>query len=639
MADKELTVFVVDLAAPICLFTYLFHTFAAKLIKGLKTDLVSVVLFHSKMTQHNAASGKFKGINVLMNNEQPSYCQLQRLHQELTSEDDCFDLDDDNSDFAQSVLFSTTLLAPTIGRVYTRNIVLITYADSPLHQDSQSKIDSIPKFLQSMPVNMYAIVSGLLNRNVMELRLMETHFAKFQLFSDVEAENIIMFHPLLRKTRPVSVFKGDLRLGADFARVLHDPSYVPEEDGSCLTFKIDVYPAAKAEPASAGTHEYIVDRWSVVKLERKTKHFVWKKIFQGDKLEDKDDFEENDMQFGKVPVDLALLTPGFKFSNFDLIALDNDLKQAATLKLSAAFDILGFLDVDSIPVAYLTGEALFVVPEKDSTVRNLVNHNAFCISLIEEKKAVLTRFVRKAEKEIEVGVLFPVQIKDKGLQAHSLIFIRFPFKEDVKVGNFIKLSGGGDAEEKDNGAPDFNALNKLMEEFIEAKTLPEKEVMLTQNQTIENQKVTMKSTDSSKLSVQSSFKSNNEFYAFDPGANKFSVNVRKLLLKSLEFSDMADFNNDLARMEKSLFGSKETNLFNLENVLTVNTSLKDPKILFKLAQESLSVSKRLAEEIGTGYVRKEDVKKQKQIKNEHYESKGNYGAEENRYDAVPDFGL
>lgn len=648
MADKELTVFVVDLAATKRLFDYLFHVLAGKLIKGLKTDLVSVMLFHSPTTVHAlASSGKFKGIQVLMEFEQVSYIQLKQLYDMLVVENIKPDLSLEASDFVQSTLFSTTLLSPTKGKVFTRNTVLIADTDVAINSDSASKIESFSKFFQGMSVNMVIVASGLRCDNTEALQLMKSQFQEFLLISDLEAEEIIVNCPPYRKTRPMSVFKGDLRLGSDFAKVLQDPCYTTEKDPSCIAFKVDVYPACKVETNSLGTHEYIVDDGTIVKLDRKTRHFVWNANFQNRADEATGDVEENDKLFDKVFIEPSLFTPGFKFSNFDLIALDNDLKEAATLKIKSSFDILAFIDLDTIPIAFLTGEALFILPEKDSTLRNILNHNAFCVSLLEERKALLARFVRKTEKEVEVGVLFPNLIKTpkdtenaqnaQDYRAHVLIFIRLPFKEDIKVGNFIKLSIKDFPPEKEKESVDFGTVNELMEDFINAKTLPEEELKLTDQQVIENFKVTMKNSESSRLPLPQTKVNSKGFVASDPGPNKFNLNCRKLLIQSLSYDDSLKFYAESESEAKILFDSNSTNHFNLGNALAVNGSLETSEALIGLAAKANDVSKKLTRKLGSAYVRKADLKKRKKITEQGFESKGNYGAEETNYDKVPEF--
>lgn len=636
MVDKELTIFVVDLAAPKRLFEYLLHTVAAKLIRGLKTDYLSVVLFHSPTTSHSSASsGQFKGVNVLIEFEQASYDKLRLLYWVLVREGTKSDLLPGTSDFVQATLFSTTLLAPTKNKAFIRNIVLISAVCSPINRGSAEKILSLANFRQDMPVNLYVIASGLNFENGAEIRLMEDQFTKFQIFSDLEAHEIINHYPPVKKTRPISVFKGDLRLGADFDRVLHDPNYFPEQDNSCITLKVDVYPAAKSDTFSSGTHEYILEDNAVVKLERKTKHFVWEKNFQAQSIEDDEVLEKIDKEFDKVDVEPSQFTPGFKFSNYDLMALDNDLKKAATLKLDAALDVLGILDVDSVPFAYLTGEALYVIPEKDSTMRNVVNQNAFCLALLQERRAILARFVRRTGKEVEVGVMFPVRVRDNKLYNHSFIFIRLPFKEDKKVGDFVKLSGADALVEEEKKSVDLNILNELMESFIETRTLPEPQNK--ENTMIDNSKVIMKTSDSSKLLLKPKQRPTYDLYASDPGVNKYLVGVRKLILKSLEFGNLRDMYSDPKSVAKDLFGSGDTSFFDLENVLALNAPLQNPKIFLELAQKGQSASKRLVEEIGTAFVRKEDFKKRKQTRDHHFQANGSYGAEEKEYDTAPDF--
>ncbi|KAM9886691.1 hypothetical protein OXX69_013656, partial [Metschnikowia pulcherrima] len=67
MADKELTIFLLDASVPSTAYKYVFDTLAAKLLKGLKTDYVTVASFNSKNTVHAVAeTGKFRGIEVLL---------------------------------------------------------------------------------------------------------------------------------------------------------------------------------------------------------------------------------------------------------------------------------------------------------------------------------------------------------------------------------------------------------------------------------------------------------------------------------------------------------------------------------------------------------------------------------------------
>lgn len=643
MADKELTVFVVETGphVPKKSYEYLFDCLAAKLLKGLKTDYISVVFFNSSKTNHVLDhTGKFRGIDVVADFETPSYNQLKMIRNYL---DDCGPADPDSSDAFQSLIFSVSLFEKTKKKAFTRNVVIITTRDSPLESYKSELADAIPGLLKDLNVNLVVIGNNFGSAPDSDYDRIWHHianqFASNHILSIEEASEVARLCPPVRKTRPMPIYRGELRLGADITKVLHDTAYLAENDMLCAAFRVEVYPAAKAEVLSLGGHEYLVDENSVVRVERKTNHFVWKKNFQGERAENSDNEEIDEKNFDKVDVDGHAFTPGFKFSNFDLIALDEDLKGAATLDISSEFDILGFVNSETVPNEYLTGESFFVVPEKSSSLRNLLNHAAFAQSLYEKNMAPLARFVRKQAKEVEVGPLLPVKVKNGSTFCYCYIFIRFPFKEDEKIGRFPSLTKNPPVKNATKNQ-DISSVNRLMEEFINSKTYSNDDEDDTNDRSvIDNYKVVLKGSDSSKLPLPFKSEKSNMLLCSSPSANKFSVYLRKLLIKSLLGDDYYKFANDPEFIQHNIREGNDsfTNLFNLENITNVNTnSLSD--WLSSIARVSESSSKRLYKELGMKYVRKADLKKQKIKKDSTVlQSKGNYGADEGEYDAVPDF--
>lgn len=648
MADKELTVFVVEAGSHVSqnAYHYMFDCLAAKLLKGLKTDYVSVVLFNSSKTHHLLDhTGKFRGINVVADFETPSYDQLKTIRDSLA---DSGPTDPDASDGFQSLIFSVSLFEKTKKKMFTRNIVVITTRDSPLDSYKPELAGAIPGLLKDLHINLVVIGDnfGSVSDSEQIWQHVASQFASNHILNAEEASKMATLSPPIRKTRPMPIYRGELRLGADIAKVLHDPSYIAEHDMLCLAFRVEVYPAAKAEVLALGGHEYLVDGNSVVRVERNSKHFVWKKNFQGERYENADDEDVNEKNFDKVNVDDQTFTPGFRFSNFDLIALDEDLMGAATLELSSEFDILGIVDSEAIPYEYLTSESFFVVPEKSSSPRNLLNHAAFAQALYEKNMAPLARFVRKQAKEVEVGPMFPVKVKNGDTFCYCYVFIRFPFKEDEKIGRFPSLTKNSSNTEKDESSTngdskknDMSSVNRLMEEFIESKTFRGDEEDDTKARSIiDNYKVVLKSSDSSKLPLPPRSDNKNGFLCSSPSANKFAVYLRKVLIKSLLEDDYEKFANDPEFIQHNIReGDDYTNLFNLENITNVNSN-SDVDWLSKIARASTPSSKRLYQEIGLKYVRKEDLKKKKTNRGYNVlQAKGNYGADEGDYDAVPDF--
>lgn len=628
MADKELTVYVVDMAAPEARH-YMYDTLAGKLLRGLKTDYVSVVAFHDTRTNHQLAhTGKFQGVNVVVDFETPSFEQIQTTRDTLDAP-----LDTQSAcDAFQALVFSVSLFQPTRKKVFTRNIVLLTSAESPMASFSAEKAAAVPNLLAEMPVNLYVVLAEAKLDKWDNWTALAAKFTKGLVMDAAQARRVTQLDPPLRKTRPLPVYKGEMRLGANFDKVLHDQSYDPEMDDGCLNFKVEVYPAAKSEVSASGAHEYVVDNDQVVRIERRTKHFVWERNFQGERTSHPEKEEVDEKLFDKVDVEAASFVPGFKFSNFDLIALDDNLMDAAKLQFGLELDVIGLLPVAAVPYFYFTDEALYVVPEKSSSVKNLLAYSAFCDAAHEMGLALLARFVRKQAKEIEVGAMFPVKIKKGTDTTNAFIYIRLPYKEDEKIGKFPKLAA---KEAKKGAKKEESAMDKLMEEFVELKTLDEQD---TDKSVIDNYKVVMTQADSSKLPLPPQFRSDNPFLCNSPGHNKYGRYLRKILLSSLDAKDwIKHFQNPRFVEDNLREGEPFTNFLNLGNALEVSSSV-DPKWLYELSARANEVSKRLVKELGVAYVRKEDVKKRK-VKRDgpRLQTKGDYGADEGNYDAVPDF--
>lgn len=650
MADKEATVFVVDLAPTLtgeeC--GYLFDTIATKLMKGLKTDYISVVAFHSSGTRHALAeTGKFRGINVLVDFETPSYKQLQQLKKELVPNKDQIP---ECSDGFQALVFSVSLFEQTRKKAFKRNIVVITSSDSPMKSFSESKAAALPNLIKDLALNLVVIGADFNSSKPSTVErdwdLIAQQFDQGHILSVKEASKLSTYFPAVKKTRPMPTYRGDLRFGSDFSKIVNDKNYDPSEDDSCLVWQVEVYPAAKSDILSRNLHDYIVDGDKVVRVERITKPYVWEKDFQniGELF---DDENADDRKCDKIFLADEDTVPGFKFSNFDLLALDSDLRDASRLEISSDFDIFGFLKISSIPYSYFTDEASFVVPEKSSSFKNTLTHFAFCQALYKQRIAAIARLVRKQAKEIEIGAMVPVKVKEGSEFSYCYIFIRLPFKEDEKIGNFPRLAEKTEeiqrAKISTEAQSAVSKTDELMDEFVNAWTLADTEDLGEPEDyktTINNYKVTMKGSDSSKLNLPTSVKNTDPFICNSFGSNKYSNYLKKALLKSLEVSDWTRFCQEPKFVELALKESKDaTNFMNLENALIVNSNAC-LNWLKEMSLGSQVTGKRLIKELDIKYLRKVDLKKKKVTKNEAiYEQKGNYGADEGNYGSVPDFGF
>lgn len=646
MADKELTVFIVDALAPWGSYDYLFHVLAAKLLKGLKTDYVSVVAFNAAQTNHSAMdSGKFIGVNVLVDFEVTSFNGLKSWRDTLRGlcRDSEKPLDSGKrSDAIQTVLFCSQLFKPTVNKVFTRNIVLLASKNLPT---SAELVSRVPQFYADVPSNLYVILEDEDVPGIYEsLRL---KFMAGQIISRSAAADAIVHHHPVKKIRPVAAYKGQLRLGADFSKILHDASYLPENDELCASFDIDLIPAVKSEAALLLTHDYLVDNQDVVKLKRVTSHYILEKLAQTKETDHlplihEPSVEEMEKFYEKVPVDSQALTAGFKFSNFDLIALDEDLLRSSKLKLHSGLDIFGFVNSSALPQHLFTGEPFYAVPEKTSLKRNITAFMAFVEALFAKNLAALCRFVRRQEKEVEIGAMFPVRITRTNDHTPSLLFIRLPFKEDEKIGNFPPLSKTSKpARDSDDGDFDDDAVNLLMEEFIESKTAHEAiDDMVDHPSIIDNPRVTMLASKTSKLPLPPRNATRDPLLCTSPWTTKFHNYLQKVVLSSLDTEDWVQHFTDPKFIEKNLRGKdRHTNFFTLANCMAANSSIDVPSWLGNISKAS-SAEKRLVELLDIKYELREDSKKQKTTDpNGLYKKKGNYGADEGDYGQIPDFGL
>ncbi|OBA16966.1 SPOC domain-like protein [Metschnikowia bicuspidata var. bicuspidata NRRL YB-4993] len=461
-----------------------------------------------------------------------------------------------------------------------------------------------------------------------------------------EAATLCWQHPAIRKTRPVALYMGDMRLGSDFARVLDDTSYSARTDDSCVAFRVEVHAAARADTHLLDMHEYLVDSdLSIAKVDQASAHFAWEQGPAPDaKTTGAPPATDTPPATGaprKVPVALRSLTPAFKFSNFDLVALDPGLQRAAALQLFSALDVFGFIPERRVSPELLTGEALYVTPDKASSVKNTLGFQAFCDALRTRKLAALCRFVRKQEKEVEVGVAYAVRVKSSLGHTSCFVFVRLPYREDEKIGRFPLLSGPADAAE-----PQPPAAALLMDAFVNEKTYESdhelsEELASHDVALIDNFKVTMKTGDSSKLPRPPVRKGYDPFICSSPSAARHQAHMRQILLRSLGAADWVRHFDNPRFVADNLRGlALSTNFFNLRNCLAVNSQALRPDWLLDLARKSHDSSKRLASELGCTYVRKADSKKAKtQASAAHLRQKGNYGADEGDYDEIPDFGF
>lgn len=610
--DKELTVFAVDASAASTDVLYLFDTLAGKLLRGLKTDYVSVVLYHSSTTQcpdEGLMEGRVDGLEVLVDFEAPTYDTLQMLKNRLVGK---VSAPSDLAQVVNAVLCALTLLAPTRKKVFTRNIVLMGSSIPQPRKESSGDETLIPNLLAEMDVNFYLVLDHADKSPYAELQAL---FKTSSAFTPGEAAALILNNPAIKKTRPLSVYRGEMRLNADFNSISTNPAYRAEADDLCASLRVEVFPAAKSESTPLHTHDYIIEDESgdIVKVDKVVKHYMWQKQGEPDPHEDDSDPEKT---YDKVYVEPQDLTRGFKFSNFDLIALDEDLLKATTLGIFSGLDVLAMTPVLSLPLAYFTGESMYIIPEKDLLARNRLCFNSLHESLRKKDLAMLCRFVRKQEKEVELGAAMPVRVKAGERHICAYVFVRLPFKEDEKRGHFPTLNIEDEAD-------------ALMDAFVNLKTSQDP---LGPADVIDNFKVVMKTSESRKLTVPQNLP-RQTLLASSPAVNRILKHTRQILLKLLSADDWVGFFTDPKFITNNLTAPDTSNFLNLSNCLAVNSN--NHQWALDLSLQAVPASIELAEELDVKYVLRE-TKRQK-TGDRSARDKGNYGKDEGEYAPLPDF--
>lgn len=608
--SKEITIFVFDLSCTsgelqTCL-SYFNDVVITKILKGRKTDYVSIIGCYSPITAHAYADeGMFKHIEVVCHKEVPTYKKLKEWTKKLSSVNE---IKPDAADCFDAFMIGAGLLNETLKLKFIRNIVVFTNGQVPMTSWNTDLAKASAGAINSMDVNVIVGVPGLQeeNENIVQWRKKLEEFRHGHLADALSLANSTNYTPPLKRVRPIRAAKDilQLRLGADVSQLVTSDSYDPTSD-ICLCLEVEVYPAVKIEKPIAA-HQYLVsDKVSQIKTE--TSYYI------------RGEGEEN------VPIVKGDWVDGFKYSNFDLIAVDESLRGLATLKTDTGLDILGFIHREKVPMAYFTSESFYVVPTSEAQ-GNATGVAAFCKALIELDSFAITRYVQKANDEVQMCVLMPVKILHKDKHIYAFSMTRLPFKEDEKMGRFPKLSTFTTTSGKKIDEP--KDLDMKMEEFIRSKDL---DAVLGSSgpATISNRKVTMREPSSLpvELPVQPTLTPSS------PAIQKYNQNLKRIIAKSLSHDSLPDFLQQ-EKFVESVMSGNDTNLFNLGNILSVNG---ESKWLFDVNKKSNDASHKLLDSLEIEYTSKKFLDQEKQKKKWHAGPNsrlghGTYGAHEGPYE-------
>lgn len=713
MASKEITTFIIDLSPSMAKksngrnfsdldygLNYFYDILASKILKGRKTDYISVIACHSPRTDNPFSSdGAFKNIEVISNKIAPKYEDLKRYKEIL--QPNMAEVEDDEGDCFESMLVGIGLLKDTQRLKFIRNVVVITNGESKIKSFDSQVADATERAVNEMDIKV--ILDGIdfdvgqekdTDKSPEKL-LNETgwksvfnRYKGSEVFSATQLIERALYNPPLKKIKPMKAFKGQLRFGSDHSG---NAENVGSVDQSALCFQVELYPALKVEKLPNG-HQYKVDseKKTVDRIKNVTDYFIKQSTNKGDKDDEVQasgnvSIANDDDSLENIPINPSEWTDGFKYSNYDLLTLDEDLLNSAKLPSELGMDILGFVRLKDLPYAYLTGESYYLLPEASCSYRNLLSFNGLCQSLIDLEGVGLIRYVQKSSEEIQICALMPSKVKVNENFVYSFIVIRLPFREDEKIGKFplltsIRTASGKsfttskdmdnikhekeepnydeDGEHKNKGLSESNlpnsSANKLMEAFILSRDLDKKENTTDKNEMdnciITNKKIALKNDLLTSFPILGDGGASTRLLASSPAIHKFNLNIKKIILKSLETSKgLHEFLNNPDFIQENLIHSENdvtestTNLFNLSNILNINTTADDDWLV-NINKNSINSAKRLVREFDVKYLKKEEESKKKKKfptnnnLNDVFMMKhaqGNYGADEAEYEQLP----
>lgn len=677
MASKEITSYIVDLSPTMGRkgpgrrqtdlevgLEYLYDSLMDKVLRGRKTDYVTVIACHSEVTKHPfSRESSFQNIEVVCNHKAPTYDDLEELSRKLVPR--ASEVSEEEGDCFESMLVGVGMMKNTKGLKFIRNIVLITNGESSIKGFEGPVAEATKKVVLDLDINVRLIGVNFGAERGEPKPTFENDWRKAlagyvhsQYIRAESAVERIKRKPPIRRVRPDKTFKGTLGFGK---RGDSDTLGSIEEEGS-IGFGVEVYPAVKIEKPASG-NQYFVDEntGSFDRIKSRTEYYVNLKTDQdaeggSEEQEEKANIDKNEEErekgADKVTVQKEECTKGFKYSNYDLLTIDEDLEKACKLPCNPGFDVIGFVKREKIPYAYLLGETQYVVPGSDCGYGNLINFNSFCRSLIETDNYVVTRLMQKQD-EVKVCIMIPRIIKKGNSFMYCGVLMRLPFKEDEKVGRFpsltqITTSSGKqyrsrdygfqeesqtqtlnesqedvDAEGKSEKGEDKSQVqmdlsifpdkrtNMLMEQFIMSKNIDseeESQISLDEKRknkepVLENEKVTMTSNDHAEgAKERGTADPMGMLLASSPAIYKYNSNLKKFVFKSMHMEGNLDsFWRESNIVEKVIKDEMKkepayTNFFNLSNILSLNSSLSDE--LVKHNHRSVPIARELVEVLG-----------------------------------------
>ncbi|KAH3674306.1 hypothetical protein WICPIJ_009585 [Wickerhamomyces pijperi] len=459
MADKSLFHFIVDLGSHMSHNSTLNsnkeeHQFPNDLQYGLQypISLVTNKILRKRKTEYvslmtcddinNECNTNLQNINLLFSFKQCFYSDLKKFKLSPTTKEQ-----DPNGDgIIRALLYSFDIMHQfVLKKKIKRTVVMVTNSHKEPELYSQDFVDAIVELTLKFDIDLILIGVDFDQKdaNQENIKLWRGLFQRLpsvscMILSGEESIELIN-NPEVKSVRPVGIFRGPFRIGAD----LQDSNFDSRNDLSCVCFDTEGYKAVMG-----AKHEYSLKAYGKSKedifpitasVDYSIRHY---KDSNFDPDSDEEGQEEEDLEYETELIDKSKIKKSYKYGS-NSVMLPTELEQLTKLQTQPGIDLRGVVSSRNFPKAYMTGESIYLVPCKNSN-RDAYSMYALVDSLNTMQCYGIARYVAKSGSDPQMMVLIPCLVSRESIlkrkspessneDVRCLVMCRLPYFEDVKI--------------------------------------------------------------------------------------------------------------------------------------------------------------------------------------------------------------
>lgn len=456
--SSEATTFIVDVSPSMVInnsvfkaMAYLEYTLLEKVKKGRKTDYISFYLSNCSVTQNSQSiPNVYQLQNVLAPVTLKDTTRILRSIMDINSSvSNNFNYNGETEDIS-SMLQCLLVTSLDINEYFKKRKILrqiVVFTDD---------IDGLDLNDEEMAVLAGELEGGIIFVDCREEKKETLHKSKWgQLLNLIPESSAFDINDFLKEisipkpniVKPVRIFAGELRLGADIMDNIVPSDFHRKSDtvdNNSIKIKVEGYPATKEVSK--------LSRKTVIKIKNgqnddAESYYVPTKSVIEYEIKSEDNLKEED---GKreplVSVSAFSVTKAYRYGT-DYVVLPASIDEKRSYKTLAGLDIRGFVDENRLPRYMLNSESKVIFADsRQGCAADIVSLSALVDVLLENGKVAIARYVQKDNSDVEMCVLCPLLFDEdpstdsKTEKIRVLILSKLPFAEDERVSDFPMLS-------------------------------------------------------------------------------------------------------------------------------------------------------------------------------------------------------